>query len=72
LDLAQEMVTLSKVREQLEAAAAEVDNVVFAGNINLNTASRYNVRYGCRCLMLAHNSAVSDSNMRHLETGVTY
>jgi hypothetical protein len=49
-----------------------VDNVVFAGDINLDTARRYDVRYGRRCLMLAHNSAVADSNMRYLETGVTY
>jgi hypothetical protein len=66
------MVALSKVREQLEAAAAVVDNVVFAGNINLDTARRYDVRYGCRCLMLAHHSALADSNMRYFETGVTY
>jgi hypothetical protein len=48
------MVALSKVREQLQAAAAEEDNVVFAGNIHLVTARRYDVRYGHRCLMLAH------------------
>jgi hypothetical protein len=71
-DLARETVALSKVREQLEAAAAEVDNVVFAGNINLDTARRYEVRYLRRCLMLAHDSAVADSNMRYLETGVMY
>jgi hypothetical protein len=53
-DLAREMVALSKVREQLQAAAAEEDNVVFAGNIHLVTARRYDVRYGHRCLMLAH------------------
>jgi hypothetical protein len=29
LDLAQESTALSKVREQLQAAAAEVDNVIF-------------------------------------------
>jgi hypothetical protein len=71
-DLARETAVLSKVREQLEAEASDLDNVVFAGNINLDTARRCNVRYGCRCLMLAHNSAVANSNMRYLETGVTY
>jgi hypothetical protein len=71
-DLAQETTALFKVREQLQAAAAEVDNIVFAGNIYLNTARRGNVRYGCRCLMLAHDNAVADSVMRYLETGVTY
>jgi hypothetical protein len=72
LDLAKETVVLSKVREQLQAAAAEVDNVVLAGNINLDMAGRKDVRYGRRCLMLAHDNAVADSDMRYLETGVTY
>jgi hypothetical protein len=49
-----------------------VDNIVLAGNINLNRARRSNVTYGVRCLMLAHDNAVADSNMRYLETGVTY
>jgi hypothetical protein len=71
-DLAREWTALFKVREQLQAAAAEVDNIVFAGDINLDTARRSDVKYGCRCLMLAHENAVADSNMRYLETGVTY
>jgi hypothetical protein len=71
-DLSRETVALSKVREQLQGTATEVDNVVLAGNINLDTARRCNVRYGRRCLMLAHDSAVADSNMRYLETGITY
>jgi hypothetical protein len=71
-DLARESTALFKVREQLQAAAAEVDNDIFAGDINLDTARRSNVRYGRRCLMLLHNNAVADSNMRSLETGVTY
>jgi hypothetical protein len=49
-DLARESTALSKVREQLQAAAAEVDNVIFAGDINLDTARRSDVRYGRRCL----------------------
>jgi hypothetical protein len=72
LDLARELTALSKVREQLQAAAAEVDNVIFAGDINLNRARRSDVRYGRRCLMLVHDNAVADSNKRYLETGVTY
>jgi endonuclease/exonuclease/phosphatase family metal-dependent hydrolase len=72
LDLAQETTALSKVREQLQAAAAEVNNFVFAGDINLNTDRKSNVRYGRRCLMLAHDRSVGDSDMRYLETGVTY
>jgi hypothetical protein len=67
-----ETIALSKVKEQLQAAAAEVENVVLAGNINLDTTRRCNVRYGRRCIMLAHDSAVADSNMRYLETGITY
>jgi hypothetical protein len=51
-NLARESTALFKVREQLQAAAAEVDNIVVAGNINLDTARRSNVRYGRRCLML--------------------
>jgi hypothetical protein len=71
-DLARELTALSKVREQRQAAAAEVDNVIFVGDIYLDTARRSNVRYGRRCLMLVHNNAVADSNMRYLDTGVTY
>jgi endonuclease/exonuclease/phosphatase (EEP) superfamily protein YafD len=71
-DLARETTALSKVREQLQAASAEVDNVVLAGDINLDTARRCDVRYRHRCLMLAHDSAVADANMRYLETGITY
>jgi hypothetical protein len=71
-DLAQESTALSKVREQLQAAAAEVDNVIFAGDIHLDTARSSKVRYGRRCLMLVHDNAVADSNMRYLETGVRY
>jgi hypothetical protein len=63
-DLTRETTALSKVREQLKAAAA--------GDINLNTARRCDVRYRRRCLMLPHNSAVADSNIRYLETGITY
>jgi hypothetical protein len=72
LDLARESTALSKVRDQLQAAAAEVDNVIFAGDINLDTARRSDVRYGHRCLMLVHNNAVAESNMRYLEMGVMY
>jgi hypothetical protein len=71
-DLARETTALSKVREQLQAASAEVDNVVLAGNINLDTSRRCNVRYRRRCLMLAHDSAVADSNMKYMETGILY
>jgi hypothetical protein len=68
-DLAWETTALSRVREQLQAAAAEEDNIVFAGNINLNTARRGNVRYGRRCLKRAHDTAVSESNMRYFGDG---
>jgi hypothetical protein len=49
-----------------------VDHVVLAGDVYLDTARRYNVRYRCRCLMLAHDNAVADANMRYLKTGITY
>jgi hypothetical protein len=63
---------LTTAREQLQAAAAEVDNVVLAGDINLDTARRCDMRNGRRCLMPAHDSTVADSNMKYLETGITY
>jgi hypothetical protein len=69
-DLARESTDLFKVREQLQAAAAEVDNIAFAGDINLDTARRSDMSYGRRCLMLAHDKAVADSNMSYLETRV--
>jgi hypothetical protein len=49
-----------------------VDNIILAGDINLDTDRRCDVRYGRRCLMLTHNIALAESNMRYLETGVTY
>jgi hypothetical protein len=55
-DLAQETVALSKVREQLQAATAEVDNVVLAGDINLNTARRGDMRY---CYLLRRRKQAS-------------
>jgi hypothetical protein len=55
-DLVLEMTALSKVREQWQAASAETDNVIFAGDVNLNTARRFDMRYRGRCLMLAHNT----------------
>jgi hypothetical protein len=38
----------------------------------LDTAWRLGMRYRRRCLMLAHNTAVAEANMRYLETGITY
>jgi hypothetical protein len=63
---------LSWVRDQLQAAAAEVDNILLPGDINLDTARRCDVRYGGRCHMLARDNVVAEANMRYLETGVTY
>jgi hypothetical protein len=71
-DLALETSALSMVREQLQAASAEVDKVVLAGNANLDTSRRFDVRYRRRCPMLAHDNSVADANMRYLETGITY
>jgi hypothetical protein len=71
-EVARERTALSKVREQLQVESAEVDNIVLAGNINLDTARRCDVRYRRRYLMLVRDSAVADSNMRYLETGITY
>jgi endonuclease/exonuclease/phosphatase family metal-dependent hydrolase len=71
-DLPQEYTALTRIKDQLQAAASEVDNIVFAGNVNLNTARRCNMRYGRRCLMLAHDNAIAEANMRYLATGVTY
>jgi hypothetical protein len=44
-DLAQESTALSRVRDQLQAAATAVDNIIFAGDINLDTARRCDLRY---------------------------
>jgi hypothetical protein len=63
---------LTRIKEQLQAAASKVDNIVFAGDINLDMARRCNMRYGLRSLMLAHNNAVAEANMRYLTMGVTH
>jgi hypothetical protein len=70
-DLARDTTALSRVRDQLQVAAAEVDNIILAGDINLDTDRKCDLRYGQICLMLTHNNAVAESNMRYLETGVT-
>jgi hypothetical protein len=71
-DLPREYTALTMIKDQLQAAASKVDNIVFAGDVNLDTARRCNMRYGLRCLMLAHNNAIAEANMRDLTTGVTY
>jgi hypothetical protein len=72
--LPREYTALTRIKDQLQAAASEVDNIVFAGDVNLNTARRCDMRYGLRCLMLAHDNAIAEANMRYLMTGlgVTY
>jgi hypothetical protein len=71
-DLPQEDAALNRVKDQIEAAAAEVDNIVFLGDVNLDTARRIDKKYGRRCLLLAHDNAKAEANMRYLTTGVTY
>jgi hypothetical protein len=39
-NLARESTPLSRVRDQLQAAAAEVYNIIFAADINLDTDRR--------------------------------
>jgi endonuclease/exonuclease/phosphatase family metal-dependent hydrolase len=70
-DLPREYAALARIKDQLQAAASEIDNIVFAGDVNLDTARRCDMRYGWRCLMLAHN-AIAEANMSYLTTGVTY
>jgi hypothetical protein len=67
-----ETTALSKIREQLQAASAETDNIVLARDVNLDTARRLDARYRRRCLMLAHNTAVAEANIRYMETGIRY
>jgi hypothetical protein len=71
-DLPREYTALTRIKDQLQAAASEVDNIVFAGVVNLDSARRCNTRYGRSCLMLAHDNAVVEANMRYLTMGVTY
>jgi hypothetical protein len=60
------------VKAQMEAAAAEVDNIIFAGDINLDAARGADKKYGQSCLLLAHVNVMAEANMRYLTTGVTY
>jgi hypothetical protein len=62
---------LARVKDQLQAAASKVDNIIFAGDVNLDTAKRCNMRYGRRCLMLAPNNAIAEANMRYSRTAST-
>jgi hypothetical protein len=71
-DLPREYAALTRIKGQIQAAAAEVDNIVFAFDVNLDTARRGNKKYGRRCLLLAHDNAIAEANMRYLSTGVTY
>jgi hypothetical protein len=52
-NLPQEYAALNRVKDQIEAATAEVDNIVFAGDINLDVARVIDKKYGRRCLLLA-------------------
>jgi hypothetical protein len=63
---------MGKVREQLQAASAEMDNVILTVDVNLDTARWLDMRNRRRCLMLAHDTAVAKANMRYLEMGITY
>jgi hypothetical protein len=60
-DLPQEYVALYRVKDQIEAAAAkiEVDNIIFAGDINLDAAMGTDKKYGRRCLLLAHDNVIA-------------
>jgi hypothetical protein len=71
-DLPREYTALTRIKDQLQAGASEVDNIVFAGDVNLDKARSWDMRYGRRCLMLAHDNAVAVANMRYLTMGVTY
>jgi hypothetical protein len=71
-DLPQEYAALTRIKDQIQAAASEVDNIVFAGDVNLDTARRGDKRYGQRCLLLAHDNAIAEANMRYLTTGFAY
>jgi hypothetical protein len=71
-DLPQEYTALTRIKDQIQAAASEVDNIIFAGDVNLDTARRGDKKYGGRCLLLAHDNAIAEANMRYLTTGVTY
>jgi hypothetical protein len=71
-DLPQEYAALNRVKDQIEAAAAKVGNIVLAGNVNLDMSRRLEKKYGVRCLLLAHDNAIAEANMRYLMTGVTY
>jgi hypothetical protein len=71
-DLPQEYAALNRIKDQIQAAAVKVDNIVFAGEVNRDTARQVNKKYGRRCLLLAHDNAIEEANMRYLTTGVTY
>jgi endonuclease/exonuclease/phosphatase family metal-dependent hydrolase len=60
------------VKAQIEAAATEVKNIIFAGDINLNAARGADQKYVRRCLLLTHDNVMAEANMRYLTTGVTY
>jgi hypothetical protein len=71
-DLPREYTALTRIKDQIQAAAAKVDNIVFAGNVNLDTARRGDKKYVRRCLLLAHDNAIAEADMRYLTTGVMY
>jgi hypothetical protein len=71
-DLPQEYAALNRVKDQIEAAADEVDNIIFAGDINLNAAKGTDKKFGRRCLLLVHDNVIAEANMRYLTTGVMY
>jgi hypothetical protein len=71
-DLPREYTALTRIKDQIQAAASEVDNILIAGDVNLDTARRGDKRNGQRCLLLAQDNAIAEANMRYLTTGLTY
>jgi endonuclease/exonuclease/phosphatase family metal-dependent hydrolase len=71
-DLPQEYAASTMVKTQKEAAAAEVENIIFTGDINLDAARGADKKYGRRCLLLTHDNMMAEANMRYLTAGVTY
>jgi hypothetical protein len=72
LDLGLETFALGKVKDQLQAASSESDNVILTGDVNLDMSRHLDMRYRRRCLMLAHDTVIAAADMRYLETGITY
>jgi hypothetical protein len=72
-DLPGEYAALTRIKDQIQAAASKVDNIVFgATSTSTRTGGATRGMAGEAFCSRAQDNAIAEANMRYLTTGVTY